>query len=250
MYRISLFALALFILSGAACVQAGNDASTAADEGMVEETIAKNMLRLSPQLVVKEVRPLEAIPGLYEVRVDNNLFYTDANGEHLISGHIFSTATRKDLTKARLEDINRIDWSILPLKNAIVSGDPKGVPVAVFTDPDCPYCRDLEKELPNVKGVKVYTFLYPLESIHKHARAKSEAIWCAKDQHKALQGVMLENKQAGDIKSTICQSPIAQNIALGEKLGINGTPTLIAGDGRKHSGTFSAEQLEAWAKQK
>ena len=250
MYRISLFALAFFALSGVACVQADTAAVAPVDLDKVKATISKNMLRLSPQLVVKDVRPFEAIPGLYEVHVDNNLFYTDANGDHLISGHIFSTATRKDLTQASLEDLNRIDWSILPLENAIVSGDPKGVPVAVFTDPDCPYCRDLEKELPKVKGVKVYTFLYPLESIHKHARAKSEAIWCAKDQHKALLEVMLENQQADDIKSTICQSPIAENIALGEKLGINGTPTMIAGDGRKHSGMFSAEQLEAWAKQK
>jgi thiol:disulfide interchange protein DsbC len=148
MYRISLFALAIFALSGAACVQADEDAAAPMGNDQVKATISKNMLRLSPQLVVKDVRPFEAIPGLYEVRVDNNLFYTDANGDHLISGHIFSTATRKDLTQARLEDLNRIDWGVLPLKNAIVSGDPKGVPVAVFTDPDCPYCRDLKRNYP------------------------------------------------------------------------------------------------------
>ena len=244
MFRYSLFALSLMMFS--APVLAG----APMDEGKVKETIAKNLLRMSPQLVVKDVRPLEAIPGLYEVQVDNNLFYTDTNGDHLISGHVFSTVTRKDLTQARLEDLNRIDWKILPLKNAIVSGDPKGVPVAVFTDPDCPFCRDLEKELVKVKGVKVYTFLYPLESIHKHARAKSEAIWCAKDQHKALLDVMLDNKQAGDIKSKACANPIGENITLGESLNINGTPTLIAGDGRKHAGSFSAEKLEKWVKQK
>jgi len=243
MFRYSLFALSLMMLS--APVLAG----APMDEGKIKETIAKNVLRLAPQLVVQDVRPLDAIPGLYEVRVGDSLFYTDATGEHMISGHVFATATRKDLTQARLEDLNRIDWKTLPLKNAIVSGDPKGVPVAVFTDPDCPFCRDLEKELLKVKGVKVYTFLYPLESIHKHARAKSEAIWCAKDQHKALLDVMLDNKQADDIKATDCTNPIAENIALGESMKINGTPTLIAGDGRKHAGSFSAEKLEKWAKQ-
>ena len=222
------------------------------DMDKIKAVISKHFLRLSPQLVVKSVRPFDAIPGLYEVQVRDTVFYTDAEGNHLISGHIIDTATRKDLTQARLEDINRIDWKTLPLKNAIVSGDPKGVPVAVFTDPDCPFCRRLETELPKVKGVKVYTFLFPLESIHPHARAEAEAIWCAgsgsKARHKAMQDIMLHNKQAGDIKSTICDNPIAENIKLGESLGINGTPTLIAHDGRKHAGGFPSGQLEAWIK--
>jgi len=244
MYRSALFALS--VLAFSTTVLAG----APMDNDKLKATISKNIQRLDPGIEVQAVHPIDAIPGIYEVRIGNGIVYTDATGEHLISGHIFSTSTRKDLTQARLEDINRIDWKMLPLKNAIVSGDPKGVPVAVFTDPDCPYCRTLEKELPKVKGVKVYTFLYPLESIHKHARAKAEAIWCARNQHKALQDIMLDNKQAGDIKSTICKSPIAENIALAESLGINGTPTLIAGDGRKRAGSFSAEQLEAWAKKK
>ncbi len=243
MFRSSLFALSLIILSSPAL------AGAPMDNDKLKETIANNMLRLSPQLVVEDVRPLDAIPGLYEVRVGDTLFYTDASAEHMISGHIFSTSTGRDLTQARIEDLSRIDWKILPLKNAVVSGDPKGVPVAVFTDPDCPFCRQLEQELPKVKGVKIYTFLFPLESIHKQSRAKAEAIWCAKNQHKALQDIMLHNKQAGDIKSTVCASPIAENIALAEKLGINGTPTLIAGDGRKHAGGFTAEQFEAWVRQ-
>ncbi len=243
MYRSALFALTLLAFSTAAL------AGAPMDNDQVKATIAKNLQRLSPQLVVQDVRPFDAIPGLYEVRIGNNIFYTDATGDHMISGHIFDTAAHADMTQARIEDMNRVDWSTLPLKNAIVSGDPKGKPVAVFTDPDCPFCRHLEKEMPNVKGVKVYTFLMPLESIHKHARAKSEAIWCAKDQHKALQAVMLEDKQAADLKSKDCKTPIAENIALAESLGINGTPTLIAGDGRKHAGSFTAEQLEQWVKQ-
>jgi len=245
MYRSTLFAIAIAL--GATAFSIPSQAGAPMDNKQIKATIAKNIQRLSPQLVVTDVRPLDAIPGLYEIRVGDNIFYTDATGEHMISGHIFSTATHTDLTQARLEDINRIDWKVLPLKDAIVSGDPKGKPIAVFTDPDCPFCRHLEKELANAKGVKVYTFLFPLESIHKHSRAKAEAIWCAKDQHKALLDVMIDDKQASDIKATICKSPVGDNIALGEKLGITGTPTLIAGDGRKHAGSMTAEQLEKWA---
>ncbi|MDX8392460.1 MAG: DsbC family protein [Mariprofundaceae bacterium] len=221
----------------------------AGDMNKMEKTISENLLRLSPQLQVKSVHKLAEIPGLYQVQVRDTVFYTDSKGQYLISGHIIETATRKDLTQLSIEDLNRIDWKTLPLKNAVVSGDPKGTPVAIFTDPDCPFCRQFEQELPKVKGIKFYTFLYPLASLHKHARAKSEAIWCAKNQHKALQSVMLDNKQVEDLKSTVCTSPIGDNITLGESLGISGTPTLIAKDGRKHAGGFSAEQLMDWAKQ-
>jgi len=249
MSRIKLFAFALLAL-GSTLFTTPALAGAPMNIDKVKATIAANLLKLSPQLVVKEVRPMDAIPGLYEVYIGDAIFYTDAGGEHMIAGgHIYETATRTDLTQARLEALNRIDFSTLPLKNAIVSGDPKGKPLAVFTDPDCPFCRHLEKEMPNVKGVKVYTFLMPLESLHKHARAKAEAIWCSKNRHKALQAVMLDNKQADDLKAKDCKNPIAENIALGESLGINGTPTLIAGDGRKHAGGMSAAQLEKWVAQ-
>jgi thiol:disulfide interchange protein DsbC len=244
MYRSALLALALLAFCTASMAGEPLDGNNS----KIKETIAKNIKRLSPHLVVKSVRPLDAIPGLYEVQVGDTVFYSDASGEHMISGHIFETATRHDLTESRIEDINRIDWKKLPLKNAIVSGDPKGIPLAIFTDPDCPFCRHLEQELRHVKGVKIYTFLYPLVNIHEHARADAEAIWCAKDRHEAMLDIMLHDKQASDIKATPCKTPIDENLALGESLNITGTPTLIAGDGRKHAGGFEAEHLMQWLK--
>jgi protein-disulfide isomerase len=35
-----------------------------------------------------------------------------------------------------------------------------------------------------------------------------------------------------------------RNIALGDKLHVDGTPTLILANGRPHSGTLTAEELE------
>ena len=215
----------------------------------VEKTIRANVSRLSPNFKVGAIRPLDIIPGLYEIRSGNNIFYTDASGNYLISGHIFDTKDRKDLTAARLEEINRVNWDQLPLKDAIVSGDPNGTPVAIFTDPECPYCRRLERELPRVKGVKVYTFLFPLVKIHPRARAEAEAIWCSKDRHKTLQDIMVNGTPLDQIKSRTCKTPIDRNLKLAASLGITGTPTLIAHDGRKHAGGMSADQLMQWAKQ-
>lgn len=268
MYRSLIFVLALLAFSTASL------AGEAQVSNKIKQAITKNFLHMSPHLVVKSVRPLKAIPGLYEVQVGNTVFYSDASGKHMIAGHIYETTSKRDLTESRLEDINRIDWKMLPLKNAIVSGDPNGLPVAIFTDPDCPFCRDLEKQLLHVKGVKVYTFLFPLTAIHPHARADAEAIWCAKDRHKALLDIMLHGKDANDIngqsktqeqswlyrllygkkasdnKTAQCETPIDETLALGEKIRVSGTPTLIARDGRVHAGGFGkkhgAKLLKLW----
>lgn len=188
------------------------------------------------------------IPGLYELRVGNQLFYGEKTGRYLIAGgHIFDTQSKKDLTKDRLEVINKIDWNDLPLNKAIVSGDPKGKAIAVFTDPDCPYCRQLEKSLVDAKGLKIYTFLFPLESLHPKARAHAASIWCAKDQHAALQDLMIHGKK---LAKGSCATPIddIQKIATG--YGIRGTPTIISRDGRKRSGAASPEQLLEWLNNK
>jgi len=224
-----------------------SSAAWAGDSINVAPATAKAIRSAIPDLPIASIST-SPIHGLYELQVGNQIFYADRTGKYLIaSGHIFDTTQHKDLTAKRLEEINAVDWSALPLQQAIVSGDPKGLPVAIFTDPECPYCKKLESALKHAKGIKIYTFLFPLESLHPDARAKSESIWCAKNQHEALLQVMLEGKT---LAKATCDTPIAANIALAAKLGISGTPTLIAGDGRKRAGASTAAQLKAWLENK
>jgi len=196
---------------------------------------------------IKSVKP-SPIAGLYEVQSGRNIFYSDADGSHFImGGHIIDTVAKKDLTKTRMEEINKVDWSVLPLDKAVVSGDKNGkLKLAIFTDPECPYCRKFEHELARLKGVKVYSFLYPL-SFHKHAKGWSTAIWCSKNRHKMLTNIMVNN---ADPKAGTCDTPIEEISMLGKKLGITGTPTLIAGDGRLSAGGKGAAQLKSWLQQK
>ncbi|RMH53056.1 MAG: DsbC family protein [Zetaproteobacteria bacterium] len=205
----------------------------------------------SVELLRKNIRGLRIdavhrapIAGLYEVISGRNIYYADATGAHLIvGGHIFDTSNRRDLTAARLQEINRIDFHQLPLELAVVSGDPDGVPLAVFTDPDCPFCRRLERELQGMHGIKVYHFLFPLTRIHKHAEAHARAIWCARDRYKAMVEIMLHDR---DLPAGSCKTPIARLRALGTRIGVTGTPTLIAGDGRMFAGLKTARELKRW----
>ncbi len=214
----------------------------AADDPNVAPKIAEQIRSQNSDLNIRSIRRTP-MSGLYEIIIGNNIFYVDRTGKYLVNGHMFDTTKKSDLTAARLEDINRIDWSILPLDKAIVSGDADGMEMAIFTDPDCPYCRKLEENLKGVKGLKIYTFLMPLTQLHPDAARKSEAIWCSKDRHVALTQVMLEGKP---IKGGGCKTPINDIAMLAARLNIGGTPTIISRDGRKVSGAVPAEKLKAW----
>ncbi len=187
------------------------------------------------------------VPGLFEVVAGDTIYYADASGQHLIAGgHLFETRTHRDLTRERLEEIRRVDFSALPLDLALASGpaDAK-TKIAIFTDPDCPFCRNLEQLLTKLDDVRIYRFLYPLEQLHPNARRHAEAIWCAKDRDAALRAVMLEGKDLSPPAG--CRTPIDRVVALGRRLGVMGTPTLIAADGRMHPGGFrSLAELRRW----
>jgi thiol:disulfide interchange protein DsbC len=83
--------------------------------------------------------------------------------------------------------------------------------------------------------------LYPLTSIHPHAYEHALGVWCAKDREKAWSDKMLKGI---DPPAAKCANPIDRNLALGDKLHIEGTPTVIFADGRIHEGTLAADELE------
>jgi len=245
MFR-SIFTLTLLLFSFSAC--SNEKAAPTTAESKPASSTLEQIQQAIPSLDITAVKETP-ISGLFELQVGKNIYYSDAQGKHLISGaHLFEVETRRDLTKERLEELNSIDWNILPLDKAIVSGDKNAkLSLAVFTDPDCPYCKRLEEELKNLTGVKVYTFLFPLESLHPQARAKSEGIWCSENRHEMMLKVMLDKFIP---EKATCDTPIADIIALAQKLNISGTPTIIAGDGRIASGGKDADALKAWLENK
>src|SRR5215510_3374323 len=140
------------------------------------ETLAKIRQTLEtrfPDIKVVDVRQ-SAMPGLYEVFSGDSLAYTDATGEYLILGQLMETSSKRNLTTLRLDERMSIDVAKLPLEKAIktVKGSGKRR-LAVFSDPDCPFCQQLEKELASVTDVTIYTFLYPLAEVHPDAPKKA-----------------------------------------------------------------------------
>jgi thiol:disulfide interchange protein DsbC len=183
--------------------------------------------------------------GLYEVFLDGQIIYTDEKFSFLIAeGKIIDPVSKRNITGERLDDLNKIDFSSLPLDQAIKVVKGNGArKLVVFSDPDCPFCKRLEQnELANITDVTIYTFLYPLEQLHPDAVNKSKAIWCSTDRAKAWTDWVMSNQLP---KTTAtCDTPIEKIANLGRKLRVSSTPTLIFSDGKRILGAYPAKDIE------
>lgn len=191
------------------------------------------------------------MPGVWEVWMGPNVAYITEDGRHFIFGHMYDMQTQVDLTAGKQDAITakqalqrpQVKFADLPFDNAIKTVRGNGErKLAVFSDPDCPFCHKLEAELGRLDNVTIYTFLFPIESLHPDSSTKSEAIWCAKDRSAAWASFMKGGKLPR--KSPRCDSPIQQNIELANQAGVQGTPFIFFANGGSAAGALDLASLE------
>ncbi|AMP17288.1 DsbC family protein [Collimonas pratensis] len=180
--------------------------------------------------------------GLYEVRTNGDIFYTDENADYIVVGKVIDAHTYKDLTKERVDQLAAINFTDLPLDAAVktVKGNGKRV-LAIFEDPNCPYCKKLHQTLQAIDNVTVYTFL--LNILSDDSVVKSRDIWCSADRSKAWNDWMTNGKAAA-AATPACPTPNDKVLALGKKLRIVGTPTVYFSDGSRTGSALDAKALE------
>jgi thiol:disulfide interchange protein DsbC len=231
----SKFALLLATALVASCVGA---------ETPIEANIKKMVEpHLNEGAKVESVRETP-YAGLYEIRVDGDILYTDKKGEYLIVGKVYNLKTRQNLTQERVEEINKVKFSDLPFDSALktVKGDGKRV-IAMFEDPNCGYCKRFRQTtLKELDNVTVYTFMYNILSDDSFVKSKN--IWCAPDRNKAWEDWMVSGKAAPTAPAA-CPTPNDKILALGHKLHIQGTPAIFFADGSRIPGAVDLKALEA-----
>ncbi|SOD17208.1 DsbC family protein [Nitrosomonas ureae] len=206
-----------------------------------EETV-KNAVQ--PHFENQKIDSVKKTPfsGLYEVVVGDELFYTDDKANFFFFGHVINTKTRVSMTNERIQEIKaarRVPFDSLPLQHAItaVKGEGKRK-VAIYTDPNCPYCKQLEKELINVTNVTVYNLLYP---VLNGSMELSKKIWCSENQIKAWEDFMLKGTAPAEKD---CETPLETLVKSGRENKVSGTPTLIFTDGSVVGGMIPAAAIE------
>jgi thiol:disulfide interchange protein DsbC len=213
-------------------------------DGSTEQAIKSTLEKRFPEVKIESVNPSAAWQGLYEVVTDGEIAYTTKDAKLLFSGKVIDTETKEDLTRRRWNEHLRIDFTSLPVDDAIkiVKGDGTRK-LAIFEDPLCPYCAQLEKQLVGVDNITLFVFLYPLEDLHKGATQIATQIWCADDRAAAWTSWMRDRKT---VDENLCSGDPVQRVqALAEKLKINSTPTMYFENGDRGSGATTAERLES-----
>ena len=209
-----------------------------------EASIRKNLAERLPNFPAIDEVTKTAIPGIYELRVGNDILYTDENGHHVLQGHLIDTKTRANLTEARIAKLTQIDFATLPLQDAILIKQGTGArKIAVFGDPNCGYCKRLERDLVGLKDVSIYTFLLPI--LGPDSNAKARDIWCARDRAKTWRAWMVDGNAPSKAGGPCDAGALERNLALGERHRVNGTPAIVFEDGTRSPGAMPAEQIES-----
>lgn len=222
----------------AAAALAALATSAAADETAVRATLERTF----PQSPVQGIAETP-IAGLFEAAVGGQVYYVSGDGRYILGGPLVDAKKRVNLTEARLEKINAIPWESLPLNLAIKRIKGAGTRrIAIFEDPDCPYCKALEQTLSGVDDVTVYVLLYPIDELHPRAAHKSRAVWCAKDRAKAWDDIMRTGVAPSN--DGTCDNPIAKIADFAKRHRITGTPTTVLSDGRRLVGAVPRAELE------
>lgn len=209
-----------------------------------EAAIRRNLPARIPDLPkIEEVRP-SAMAGLWEVRLGTELIYSDADGSFVLEGALIDTRRHVDLTEERETALKAFDYGKLPMRDAVTWSRGSGArQLVVFADPNCAYCRKFEKLLNDVPDVTVHTFLIPI--LGDDSVSKAHAIWCAPATQRGtiwrrwmLDGIAPPAAGACDT------SALDRNLALQQRHGIVGTPSLVFRDGERVSGVMTAAALE------
>jgi thiol:disulfide interchange protein DsbC len=215
--------------------------------GMADEASLKKAIEAAyPKFKVDSVTKTP-YPGLYEVFMGGQIVYTDEKLNFLIAeGRLVDPNTKKDITGERLEELTKIDFNSLPLNQAIKVVKGKGTrKLVVFSDVDCPFCKRLEQnELANIEDVTVYTFLYPIESLHPDAANKSKSIWCAPNRVKAWNDWIFNNQLP--TTTAKCDVPLERVGEMARKYGVTSTPTLFFADGKRMLGAQPHKEIERY----
>lgn len=203
--------------------------------------------KLSKQYPNVQIENLQAteMQGMYSGTLDNQVVYVNEEAQHLFIGSMIRLKDQKNLTKDLAIKQNTNAFKSLPLNDAIktVRGNGKRQ-LAIFSDPNCPYCKSLEGNLAKLNHVTIYTFMYPIK---RQSIIPAKQVWCSDNKAFAWKNLVENGVQPSAAAN--CATPIERNLALGQKLGLHGTPAIIFSNGQKVMGAYPAEEIEKiWQK--
>jgi thiol:disulfide interchange protein DsbC len=197
-----------------------------------------------PGAKAEDIRPTP-VPGIFELVHGAGVSYISADGKYLFAGDLYRVADNGEfpnLTEDRRKELRVKLLSAVPESEMIVYGpkSPKYT-ISVFTDVDCPWCRRLHSQMAeyNRLGIRVRYLAWPRTAPKSESWLKAQSVWCAKDRGEALGKAV----GGGSIAAASCADPVQRHHDLGRKLGVQGTPGIVLGDGELIPGYLPPDEL-------
>lgn len=208
--------------------------------------VVARLKQAHPSLPIKSIKP-SPMAGFYQVDIgDGEILYVSSDAKHFLTGDLWAVDAHGFVNlSAKARDARRKRLiAAIPEKDMVIFSPPPNkvkATITVFTDVDCPFCRKFHEEVPelNKLGIAVRYLAYPREGIGSSSYRKMVSTWCAPDPRKA----MTESKFGEAIKPRTCPNPVAEEYALGNEVGVTGTPSLVYADGTMVPGYVPALTL-------
>ena len=231
--RISLLAAA-----ATAFISAQAPAGDADELNAVRETVAAMFSGIEED----DIFPSD-VDGWYTIRKGAIIAYISSDGRYLLQGDLIDLRDQVNLSEKDRNDARLKTMSSIPDEQTIVF-TPEKVrhTVSVFTDIDCTFCRRLHSQIDEymAEGIEVRYFLYPRSGPASASWVKAEEVWCADNRNEALTLAKLDKK----FESHECDtSMISSHYAMGQDVGLRGTPAIVIEDGTLFSGYLPPKQL-------
>ena len=197
-----------------------------------------------PELKISSIAE-SPIPGLLEVAVGADIYYTSTDGRFFIQGEIFNIQSRDNLTELSRNEARSGYLDQIAGESAVVfAAEDSRHTVTVFTDIDCGFCRKLHQQMGayNKLGISVRYLFFPRSGPATESWYKAESVWCAEDRNQAL----TQAKAGMPLPPAQCEdTPVARHYALVNELGLRGTPAIFTDSGDLLVGYRSPDDLIA-----
>jgi thiol:disulfide interchange protein DsbC len=257
--RTLFVAIAGIAVSLAACAQSGAPATaakpgaqaTAAAQpaagalhvaaGSAAARVRDAILKVNPQVQIDEITPAP-LPGFQQAIIGGQVVYVSDDGRYLMQGTLYDIDHKRNLAEDTMAGLRRKLMVSMPVSDRIVfaPANPKYT-VTVFTDVECGYCRKLHSQIAdyNRQGIAVQYVAFPRMGLGSDDYKKMVSVWCAADPRAAL----TDAKSDRPVPYRNCKNPVAMEYALGQRMGLTGTPMILAEDGTQLGGYVPPEQL-------
>jgi thiol:disulfide interchange protein DsbC len=209
--------------------------------GTPEDRARQAILSINPRVLIDRIEPAP-LPGFREVIVSGQVLYVSDDGKYMLQGPLFDVVAKEDLSQVGLAEVRRTLVSQIPRQDRIVFAPPNPkYTVTVFTDVECGYCRRLHQQIAeyNKRGIAIEYVAFPRMGLGSEDFRTMVSVWCANDRRKAL----TDAKNGKRIPERNCTNPVTMHYDIGQRIGLTGTPLILAEDGTQMPGYLPPDAL-------